>query len=98
MRLVLQYSFEAREDLIGIWDHIATDNLSAADRILVGIETACDRLRDFPMMGPSREDLRPNFRMLVMTGYVVLYRLFDDRVQIVRIVHGSRDLDSLLSE
>lgn len=98
MKLVLQYSFEAGDDLAAIWDHIASDNMGAADRVLDSIETSCNRLRDFPNMGISREDLRTGFRMLVVTGYVVLYRLLEDRIQIVRIIHGSRDLDALLPE
>lgn len=98
MKLVLQYSFEAAEDLVAIWRHVASDNMSAADRLLDTIESGCDRLRDFPHMGPSREDLRSGFRMLVITGYVVLYRALEDRIQIVRVVHGSRDLDALLPE
>lgn len=98
MTLVIQYSFEAGDDLTAIWDHIASDHIAAADRVLDAIETSCDRLRDCPHMGVSREDLRSGFRMLVVTGYVVLYRLLEDRIQIVRVVHGSRDLDALLPE
>ncbi len=98
MKLILQYSIEAGNDLAAIWEHVASNNMSAADRILDTIETSCDRLRDFPHMGPSREDLRPGLRMLVLTEYVVLYRSLEDRIQIVRVVHGRRDLDALLPE
>jgi toxin ParE1/3/4 len=54
-------------------------------------------LRDFPLMGPSRDDLRPGFRMLVAGEYVILYRAMQDRVEIIRVLHGRRDLDGLFT-
>lgn len=98
MKLVLQFSFEAGRDLIDIWDHVALDNVDTADRLVAKIEDSCDRLCRFPNMGPHREDLRPGLRMLVANGYVVLYRPWEDRIQIVRIVHGRRDMDALFPE
>lgn len=96
MTLELRYTVEAGEDLIAIWNHIAAESSKAADRVLSTIEAKCDRLRDFPLIGPSRDDLRPGFRMLVADEYVILYRAMRDRIEIIRVLHGKRDLDGLL--
>ena len=55
------------------------------------------RLAQFPELGAAREDIGAGIRALVQSPYLVLYR-FDiaaDRVEIVRVVHGVRDLSGL---
>ena len=48
-----------------------------------------------PRLGPPRDDIRPGLRYLIVGDYVVLYRLIDEDVEIVRVVHGRRDLFNL---
>ena len=85
----------ARQDLIEIRDHVAADNPAAADALLDRIDDACSRLNEHPRLGPARDDIRPGLRYLIVGDYVVLYRLLDDGVEIVRVVHGRRDLFNL---
>jgi toxin ParE1/3/4 len=75
--------------------HVAADNERAADAVLDAIEVKCDVLRAFPEIGVAREDIRPGLRMLVSSEYVILYRLNRPSVDIVRVVHGRRDLEAL---
>ncbi|MDP3494915.1 MAG: type II toxin-antitoxin system RelE/ParE family toxin [Hyphomonadaceae bacterium] len=97
MTLELCYTVEAGEDLIRIWSHVAADSPRAAGRLLDTIETRCESLRDFPLMGPSRDDLRPGFRMLGVGEYIIVYRAMQGRVEIVRVLHGRRDLDDVFT-
>jgi toxin ParE1/3/4 len=46
-------------------------------------------------MGPARDDIRPGQRYLVSGSYLLLYRILGDDIEIVRIVHGRRDLYGL---
>jgi len=85
----------AREDLIAIWTHIADDNPQAADRVLDRLEESANRLADNPQMGPARDDIRPGLRYLVSGSYLLLYRITDGGIEIVRAVHGRRDLNGL---
>jgi toxin ParE1/3/4 len=85
----------ARQDLIDIWDHIAADNAKAADAVLDRIDKSCLGLLDHPHLGPARDDIRPGLRYLIVGDYVILYRVLDDGVEIVRVVHGRRDLFNL---
>jgi plasmid stabilization system protein ParE len=48
---------EACTDLEEIWEHIASDNLAAADRILEEIYEAIQALTTFPYTGHHRSDL-----------------------------------------
>ncbi len=98
MSPILQVYFTraAREDLIAIWAHIAEDNPQAADRVLARLEEAASRLADTPQIGPARDDIRPGLRYLVSGSYLLLYRIRVGGIEIVRAVHGRRDLKGLL--
>jgi toxin ParE1/3/4 len=88
-------SVRAEEDLIDIWTFIAKDSVTAADQVLDRIDEVCARLADQPRMGRSRNDLAAGLRYFVADAYLVLYRVAGGGVEIVRVVHGARDLPSL---
>ena len=50
----------------------------------------------FPGMGQNREELRPGLRCFVVSPYVVFYRPVEDTIEVLRILHGSRDVSSLV--
>ena len=91
-------SRRAREDVKRIWAYIAADDDHAADRLLMALDAKIARLRDFPDIGPSRDDIRPGARTLVHGRYLILYEhdAEADQVEIVAVVEGMRDLDRLL--
>ncbi len=83
----------ARDDLRDIVEYIATDSptygASTAERVL----EAVDRLRRYPRLGrvvPEYDDA--SIRELIVGNYRVVYRLRRQRVGIVAVVHGTRDL------
>jgi toxin ParE1/3/4 len=90
-------SRRAREDFRRIWQYIALDNESAADRLLLAIDVKIESLKRFPELGATRPEIAANVRVLVHGSYIILYEFdrADDTVQIVAIVEGMRDLDNL---
>jgi toxin ParE1/3/4 len=48
------------------------------------------------MMGRARPELRPDLRSFPYGAYLILYRAIDDGVEIVRVVHGARNLEDLI--
>jgi toxin ParE1/3/4 len=45
-------------------------------------------------MGRARDDLAPGLRSLVVQSkYLIFYRVLDKKVQVMRILHGARDID-----
>lgn len=93
----LERSQEARADLIDIWSYVAVDNPDAADRQIDKIEAIFNRLREYPKLGATRDDINAGLRGFTRNHYLILYQLdeFHESVQIIRVVHGMRDLATL---
>ncbi|MDR4483166.1 MAG: type II toxin-antitoxin system RelE/ParE family toxin [Nitrospirales bacterium] len=85
----------ALQDLDQIWDYIAQDNPKAADDFIDRIEGKCRLLAEHPKIGTSCEALHPSLRFLAVGKYLIFYLPLDDGVEIVRVLHGARDLESL---
>ncbi|WP_408899984.1 type II toxin-antitoxin system RelE/ParE family toxin [Oleomonas cavernae] len=80
--------------MLEIWLKIAAANTGAADRVLDQIERRVSLLENSPAAGPSRPDIAPTARALVVRPYLVLYRVLPKSVvQIVRVLHGARKID-----
>lgn len=86
----------ADEDLIGIWGHIALESTGGADRVYDKIVARIHELADFPHLGKSRSDVAAELRALTALNYLILYRIEAEQIVIVRVVHGARDLPTLL--
>jgi toxin ParE1/3/4 len=92
----VRFSIHAERDLVEIAEFISLDNPGAAETMIDAIESVCDGLADFPMKGRAVPQ-RPPLRRLVVRPYLVFYLIKADEAVIVRILHGSRDIDSLLA-
>ncbi len=92
---MLQRTAQAEEDLIEIWIYIAQDNPGAADCVLDNIEQHFHALSDNPLMGRLSPDIAPELRYFTVGNYLILYRAVQDGIQIVRVIHGARDLPNL---
>lgn len=66
-------SQQADDDFERIWLNIALNNDDAADRVLRAINVKIERLRIFPEIGRTRDDLRLGARGLVHGSYLILY-------------------------
>lgn len=98
----LVWTPQAREDLIGLYTYIGLDNPSAAERIFGALATKAELLVEYPRMGVRRSDIRLSARILTEGPYLILYETYPDsdeggidRVEIVRIVDGRRNLKNL---
>ena len=89
---------EAERDLLAIWEFIARDSFSAADRMADRLERAFRLLAEFPRKGHQRADVKLSEPLLFcpVGSYIIVYRPAPRPVLVVRILHGARDLDALL--
>ena len=85
----------ALQDLDEIWDYIALDNPDAADQFVEMIEEKCHLLAQFPKIGTSCESLHPALRYLPVGKYLLFYLPLDGGIEVVRVLHGARDVESL---
>jgi len=95
-RLPLVWSPEADEDLIDIWLYLAREaSERVADRQLQDIDQACGTLQEWPYSGRPRDELLPGIRSVPVHPYVVFYRVRNEAVEVVRVLHGHRDVDAI---
>jgi toxin ParE1/3/4 len=83
---------DAEADLVQIWFYIARDNSTAADRLLDRIAKSLELLATQPRSGQEWNELSPGIRRFAVGNYVILYRPLDDGIQVVRVLHGARDI------
>ncbi|MDJ1169790.1 type II toxin-antitoxin system RelE/ParE family toxin [Roseofilum sp. BLCC_M154] len=50
---------------------------------------------NFPQLGRSYGEIREDLRGIPLNGYIILYKITDDTLEILRVVHGSRNLNAL---
>jgi toxin ParE1/3/4 len=86
---------EAREDLDDIAAYVAAANPAAALAQILRFESLFDLLVQQPKAGRTRHDLAPSLRGLVEGRYIIFYRELANEVEIIRVLHGSRDIGSL---
>jgi antitoxin ParD1/3/4/toxin ParE1/3/4 len=87
----------ARKDLEEIWDYLAAENRNAAERVLNEIEAAIGKLAQMPGLGHLREDLADRrHRFFLVYSYLIVYRSGTQPLEIIRILHASRDVRDLL--
>ncbi len=79
-------------DLQTIFDYIAQFDPDAAERLIYRINASIERLRHAPETGTLRPDIASEARSKPVGAYLVLFRSTPERVTIVGVVHGSRDL------
>ena len=87
----------AKQDVNDIWDYIANDNIEAADRVLDALESAMVKLAKNPGVGHWREELTDKkHRFFLVCSYLIVYRHEAKPLQIVRVLHAARDVQSIL--
>jgi toxin ParE1/3/4 len=97
-RRTVVWSPEARADLSDIWDGYAKlAGRRGADKIVREITGSSRLLEDHPFAGRARDEIRPGLRSIPSHPYVIFYRIREDVAEIVRILHGRRDLDEIFA-
>ncbi|WP_245311401.1 type II toxin-antitoxin system RelE/ParE family toxin [Bradyrhizobium pachyrhizi] len=71
---------------------MASDNVTAADRLLDRIGNAFQTLAENPRAGRQRSELGRSIRSFPVGNYVLFYEAFPNGVEIVRVLHGARDI------
>jgi len=89
---------QALADLAEIWAYIAEDSPGYADAFAVRIDRAFEALARKPKMGHARPELSADIRSFPVGRYVVFYVPRARGIEVVRVLHGARDLKPLFQE
>lgn len=90
---------EAYKDLDSIFDYILLDSKANAEIMLEKIINSIGILEFSPYLGKlidHRSLIYYNFRMIIVTPYIVFYKNIDDTIYIYRILHGASDYIRIL--
>lgn len=90
---------KAQIDLTEIIEYIAARSPDNAIKVFDDLHDAMRALAGMPGMGHTREDLtdRP-VRFWTVHSYVIIYRPERVPLEVLRIIHGARDLQAILME
>lgn len=93
---------KARVDIAEIADYIAEENLEAAGRFLDELYQAFNALAKLPLMGSARRFRRERLKGLRLWPvphfgkHLVVYRPLDAGIEVIRVLHGARNIEKLL--
>ena len=92
------YAPEAQEDRSRIWlESVQRFGEQNADAYIARIDaTLTKTLGSFPNSGRARPEFGPDVRSFPVVPYVAFYRVKNRRVEIIRILHGYRDLSKVV--
>lgn len=87
---------QANEDVLSIWEYIATHNTSAADQLVFRINEVLKQLAAHPGIGEKQEQYRKDLRCFPIGNYLIFYEPIENGIQVLRILHGARQWEDLL--
>jgi len=90
----LLISPEAEIDLLEIWLYIAEDSLENADRFQDKLVSKARRLSESSEIGMDRPELGKGLQSFPVDRYLLYYRAIQTGVELVRVLHGSRDIQA----
>ncbi len=99
MNLFYELSAEADRDFDKIFDYTAHEfGMDQSVKYVSAFDDIFEQLLQNPQIGRERKEIRDSLRSITKGNHVVFYRVLKDRVRIVRILHGSRDLPKFLPD
>ena len=85
---------QAEADVLEIWDYIAEDSVIDADRWVDRLDEKLSLWATQPLMGRTRDELAAGIRSIAFGRYVIFFQPLPDGIDVVRVLHGSRDIDA----
>ena len=84
---------QARRDLREIWrylDRVASEDV--ANRELRRIQRVANGLAEMPHSAPTRPELGSGVRSRPTGSYNIYFRPIADGIEVIRVLHGARDV------
>jgi toxin ParE1/3/4 len=84
---------KANEDLLNVYSFLAERSPTAAYALVRDIDAKFKDLARFPFIGRERNGLAPGVRSLVVGTHLIFYTVQSERILILRIIDGRRDVE-----
>ena len=95
---MISRSRKARADLVELALYYGERSPLAATRLLDRIDAAAHLLEEHPLIGRARPELRQDLRSFPVRPFVLFYLPHLAGIELVRVLHGSRDVGSHIFE
>ena len=94
----VRWSPSADRDLGHAHEYLKRRNPLAAQRLMKSLAAAVDRLEQFPDIGAVATQLQPEgmYRQVVLRPYMLVYRVVDGEIWILRFWDSRRDPEGLM--
>ena len=92
---LVKYSTDAQSDFVDIAGYIALDSENQAIAFVERLRNTADRIALSPRIYRQRDDIAPGLRAAPVGNYLLLFRIIAGGIEVVRAVHGGRDLNRL---
>ena len=89
----------AEQDIQEIVLYVASENITAAYKLVDKIEENIERLSTHPFLGRTPTDQKLStmgYRVIIVEDYLIFYTIRSRSILVHRIIHGARDLKGLL--
>ena len=86
----------AQNDLEQIFFYIAEDSINNAKKFILELETKIYSLKTFPerfALIPENSFFGTSYRHIIHKKYRVIYKIDNDVIYILRVIHGAKLLD-----
>ena len=88
-----QLSLDADRDIEEIFDYTEKEfGFNKAVAYVEAFEPLFENLLSNPSLGRKRDEIKIGLRSILKAEHVIFYRVLEDHIRIVRVLHGSRDL------
>lgn len=96
---VLRVSAKAEDELADIVAGLSDFSEEAALRLRDEVVKKYNTLLQFPNMGPAVDHIKPGWRFFpVQSRYLIFYKVTEEAIEILHVVHGMRDLVNLFAD
>lgn len=85
---------QAAIDIIDAWIYIADDSVDDADRWIDRLDEKLMLWATQPEIGRARDELAAGLRSMPFGRHLVFFMPLADGIDVVRVIHSSRDIDS----
>jgi toxin ParE1/3/4 len=85
----------AETDLSDIWDYISADSPERGEKLIRDIYSKLGTIAHNPYIGKARPEIEQDLRSFPVGRYIVFYFPLPEGIDVIRILHGSRDIDKM---
>ena len=96
--LSLRLAPRAIRDIVAIEAHYAQFSLATAERVLTVIKTGAEVVCRNPWIGSEGVRKGTRHKVVGKYPYTIVYRVYQDRIQVARVLHQRRQYFSPLAD